>query len=118
MLVLIFQIIGIVLVTARIVDELEAKGRKSLLFKFLTPAAWFVGQLAGSVIGTVILALGGTDIAALSGPLADTQMSNELFFLLLAQIVGTVVGVGIVYLVARSLPMVEPEAATATPDPS
>lgn len=117
MLVLILQIMALVVVTARIVDELEAKGRNSLLVKFLTPVAWFGGQFLGAAIGVVALAMAGTDINALTSPTAmtDQEMASPLFLLLLARIAGTLVAVGILYLSVRMLPDREASRAASAP---
>ena len=86
------EILLLIALTKRIGRILQAKGRKSGWFKFLTVVLWFGGEIIGGVIGTVMAEFIGV---------------NELSVYLMA-LLGAAVGAGIAFLIAKSVPPARP----------
>ena len=88
---------------------IRRKGRKPLVFQILCGISWFVGEIAGFVIGSIVQAIRLGD----QGP-AGFDLSVYIFAL-----VGAGCGAGFWFLVANILPPVEPawQSSSGTNDP-
>jgi hypothetical protein len=92
------EIILLIALTRRIGHILEQKGRKSGWYKLLTVVLWFGGEVAGGIVGGVVVAVSGV---------------NELIIYLIA-LIGAAVGAGAAFLIAKG---VTPAVAAYSPPP-
>lgn len=92
------EIILLVVLTRRIGHILEQKGRKSGWYKLLTVALWIGGEVAGAIVGGVIVAATG---------------ASELIIYLIA-LMGAAAGAGVSFLIAKG---VAPAASYSPPPP-
>lgn len=75
------EIIALVLLTRKIGQILEAKGRKSGWFKVLTVVLWFGGEIAGAIV--VAVATGGAEGAQVYvGALVGAVLGAVLAFVI------------------------------------
>ena len=82
------EIIMLINLTKKIGAMLEAKGRKSGWFKFLTVVLWFGGEIVGGIMGLMLAAINDW---------------GRLIVYVIA-LLGAAVGAGTAYLIARSMP--------------
>jgi hypothetical protein len=95
------EIILLIYLTRRVGEIVAAKNRKPGWYKFMTVLLWIGGELAGGFAGGVLVAL--TD-------------ASQAFIYLFA-LVGASIGAGVAFLVARSVPAVDPFVTPPPPPP-
>ena len=93
------EILLLIALTRRIGRIVEAKQRRAGWYKALTVALWIGGELAGGIVGGVLVALFGI---------------NELYAYPLA-LVGAAAGAGLSFVVARSATLLAPPAEPPPP---
>lgn len=96
------EIIALIWLTRRIGEIVKEKHRKSGWYKFMTVALWFGCEIAGAIVGGIIVGLTGSPDAL-------------IYVIALA---GAAAGAGIAYLIARSVPPLQPDFAPPPPPPS
>jgi hypothetical protein len=72
------EIILVSLLVRRIGALLREKGRKPLLFQFLTVVLWFGGELTGAVIGAIAEMGAGAYLLALLGAAAGAAVAYAI----------------------------------------
>jgi hypothetical protein len=92
------EIFMLIYLTRHIGETVSAKGRKPGWYKFMTVVLWFGCELAGGIIGGIIVAL--------------TGQGNALAYLF--ALIGAAFGAGAAFLIAKLIP---PVAAIPMPPP-
>jgi hypothetical protein len=92
------EIVLLIALTRRVGNILEQKGRKSGWYKLLTVLLWFGGEIAGGLVGAVVVAVSGV---------------NELLIYLIA-LIGAAAGAGAAFIIAKGVP---PAVGAYSPPP-
>ena len=81
------EIFVLIFLTRRVGEIVEAKGRRTGWYKFLTVLLWIGCEIAGAFIGAIVVAV---------------TRSSELLIYLFA-LIGAAVGAGISFIIAKSV---------------
>jgi hypothetical protein len=95
------EIILLIYLTRSVGEIVKQKNRKPGWYKLMTVLLWIGGELGGGLVGGLVVALTG---------------ANEAFAYLFA-LVGAAIGAGAAFLVAKSVPAVDPFVAPPPPPP-
>ena len=93
------EILALIALTRKIGEIVQAKGRKTGWYKFMTVALWIGGELLGAIIGG--------EIAAVT--------NSESYIAYLFALLGAVIGAVAAYLIARAVPPLVYNAPPAPP---